>query len=194
MTSENVATGGSTLHYTLTTDDLLDGLAAQSRNFHTPWYLRWPTTLVAPLAVATVVVESVLAGEFSTVVALAVGALLVVLMPVVMGVDFLLRRFLRNPRLIYRLHLWLLVRANPALTQPMTATVSEAGVRVWNVSGEMSSGWSMHPLHVETGRSFVLLASRRRGAAMLVLPKRGLDGADPAPLRALLAAHSGRLG
>ncbi|MGI5152597.1 YcxB family protein [Plantactinospora sp. CA-294935] len=126
--------------------------------------------------------------------ALAVLALLVVLMPIMTGLDFLLRRFLRDPRLIYRLNVRLLIRANPALTQPMTATVDEGGVRVQNVSGEMQSGWSMHPLHVETDRSFVLLASRGRGAAVLVLPKRGLAGADPAPLRALLAAHSRRLG
>ncbi|GAB3974880.1 hypothetical protein V1634_18650 [Plantactinospora veratri] len=193
MASEHVTTGEMTLRYTLTAEDLLDGFAAQSRSFHHPWYLRWPTTILTPVVVAAVLVRAALAGDFSTVVALAVLALLVVLMPIMVGVDLLLLRFLRNPRLIYRLNVGLLVRANPALTKPMTAVVDEVGVRVHNVGGEMRSGWTMHPLHVETERSFVLLASRRRGAAVLVLPKRGLGEADPAPLRALLAAHSSRL-
>jgi hypothetical protein len=85
------------------------------------------------------------------------------------------------------------MRGNPALSQPIQATVTDAGVNVSNGQSMTNWGWPQYPVHTETDQSFVLLASDRRGGAVLVLPKRGLAAADLASLRALLSAHSRRL-
>jgi hypothetical protein len=101
---------------------------------------------------------------------------------------------LATPRLLYRPAVSQLLRANPTLSQPMTAAVSPAGIKTTTAGAELAVSWGQYPYHAETERVFALFASDRLGGAVLVLPKRGLNGVDPQPLRALLAAHSRRLG
>jgi hypothetical protein len=186
MPSENVTTGPVRLHYTLTSDDLLDGFAAQHLSIRHPWYLRWLSTLLVLGVLAVVFGSSVVSRNMSAGSVAAFAIVFVVTAFVIVGLSLLLRQLLGVPRWIYRLPVRNIMRGNPALSQPMQATVTDT-------AGESTTGWPQYPVHVETDQSFVLLASQRRGAAVLVLPKRGLAGSDPAPLRALLATHSRRL-
>ncbi|MFI7661476.1 YcxB family protein [Micromonospora parva] len=194
MPSENVTAHPVQLHYTLTSDDLLDGFAAQNRSIPRPWYLRWLSSLLTVGLLAVVFVSSAVSGNVAAGTAV-IGAVFVfvVVVPVVVGFSLLLRRLFGGSRWIYRLHVRQIMRGNPALSQPMQATVTDTGVHLSSAAGQSTTSWAQHPLHVETDRSFVLLASERRGGAVLVLPKRGLDAAGLAPLRSLLSAHSRRL-
>jgi hypothetical protein len=192
MSSENVSTGQVELHYTLTSDDLLDGFAAQHRGIRRPWYVKWLSTLLTVGVLAVVFVSSAVSGDMSAGSTVAVAIVFAVVAFVAVGLSVLLRRLLGVPRLIYRLPVRQMMRGNPGLSQPMRVTVTETGVRLTSAAGQSTTGWAQYPLHVETDQSFVLLASARRGAAVLVLPKRGLAGSDPAPLRALIASHSRR--
>jgi hypothetical protein len=194
MPSENVTAHPVQLHYTLTSDDLLDGFTAQNRRIPRPWYLRWLSTLLTVGVVAVVFVSSAVSGNVAAGTAV-VGAVvvIVVVVPVAVGFSLLLRRLFGGSRWIYRLQVRQIMRGNPALSQPMQATVADTGVHVSSAAGQSTTSWAQYPLHVETDRSFVLLASARRGGAVLVLPKRGLDVAGLAPLRSLLSANSRRL-
>ncbi|SCE72736.1 hypothetical protein GA0074696_0481 [Micromonospora purpureochromogenes] len=194
MPSENVTTDPVQLHYTLTSDDLLDGFAAHNRGIPRPWYLRWLSTLLTVGLLAVVFVSSALSGNVAAGTAVIGGVVvLVVVVPVVVGFSLLLRRLFGGSSWIYRLQVRQIMRGNPALSQPMEATVTDTGVHLSSAAGQSTTSWAAYPLHVETDRSFVLLASERRGGAVLVLPKRGLDATGLAPLRSLLAAHSRRL-
>ncbi|MEV0809863.1 YcxB family protein [Micromonospora sp. NPDC050200] len=193
MPSENVAAHPVQLHYTLTSDDLLDGFAAHNRSIPRPWYLRWLSTLLGTGMLGVVFVSSVLSQNLTGAAAVAIGVVFIVAVLVGVGFNLLLRRLFGGSRMIYRLHVRQIMRGNPALSQPMQATVTDTGVRLSSAAGQSTTTWAQYPLHVETDRSFVLLASERRGAGVLVLPKRGLDAAILAPLRSLLSAHSRRL-
>jgi hypothetical protein len=193
MPSENVAAHPVQLHYTLTSDDLLDGFAAHNRSIPRPWYLRWLSTLLGIGAIGVVFVSSVVSGDLTGGAAVALAAVFIVAVLVAVGFSLLLRRLFGGPRMIYRLHVRQIMRGNPALSQPMQATVNDNGVHLSSAAGQSMTSWAQYPLHVETDRSFVLLASERRGAGVLVLPKRGLDAAGLAPLQSLLSAHSRRL-
>ncbi|WP_328421557.1 hypothetical protein OG470_05950 [Micromonospora sp. NBC_00389] len=194
MPSENVTADPVQLHYTLTSDDLLDGFAAHNRSIPRPWYLRWLSTLLTVGLVAVIFVSSAVSGDWAPGTAV-IGAVvvLVLVVPVTVGFSLLLRRLFGGSRWIYRLHVRQIMRGNPALSQPMQATVTDTGVHLSSAAGQSTTSWAPYPLHVETDRSFVLLASERRGGAVLVLPKRGLGATGLAPLRSLLAAHSRRL-
>jgi hypothetical protein len=193
MPLENVTADPVELHYTLTSDDLLDGFAAQNRSISRPWYLRWLSTLLTVGVIAVVFVSSAVSGNVAAGTA-AIGAVvvLVVVVPVAVGFSLLLRP-LTHGSWIYRLQVRQIMRGNPALSQPMHVMVTESGVHFSSATGQSTTSWAQYPLHVETDRSFALLASQRRGGAVLVLPKRGLDAAGSATLRSLLAAHSRRL-
>jgi hypothetical protein len=193
MTAENVTTDPVPLHYTLTSADLLDGFGAQHRYVHRPGYLRWVGPMLG-VAVVGSAVNSALSGDMSTTAVVVMAVMLVVLGGLVVGLNRLVPRLFGGPPLATRLMVRQIMRGNPALSQPIQGTVSDSGLRLRNTTGETTTDWSQYPLHIETDRSFVLLASQRRGAAVLVLPKRGLVEPDPAPLRALLAAHTRRLG
>ncbi|MEU5791447.1 YcxB family protein [Micromonospora purpureochromogenes] len=194
MPSENVTAHPVQLRYVLTSDDLLDGFAAQNRSIARPWYVRWLSTLLTVGLLAVVFVSSAVSGDVAAGTAV-IGAVVVfiVVVPVVVGFSLLLRRLFGGSRWIYRLQVRQIMRGNPALSQPMQATVTDTGVHLSSAAGQSTTSWAQHQLHVETDRSFVLLASERRGGAVLVLPKRGLDAAGLAPLRSLLSAHSRRI-
>jgi hypothetical protein len=192
MPSENVTADPVQLRYTLTSDDLLDGFVAQTRRISRPWYLRWLSTLLTAAVIAVVFVSSALSGDMAAGPLIGMAVFFVVVVLAAAGFSVLLSRF-SNGSWIYRLSVRQIIRGNPGLSQPMQATLTEGGIHVRSATGQSTTLWAQYPLHVETDRSFVLLASERRGGSMLVLPKRGLDAADPAPLRSLLAAHSRRL-
>jgi YcxB-like protein len=108
------------------------------------------------------------------------------------GFGLLLFRFLVAARWMYRWQVRLLMRGNPWLSEPIRAIVDDTGLRLTSASRSETAAWSQYLRYVETDRSFVLRASERLGAAVLVLPKRGLVTGDPAPLRALLETHCQR--
>ncbi|HEU0042893.1 MAG TPA: YcxB family protein [Jiangellaceae bacterium] len=190
MSAEQCTTSPIELHYTLTSEDLFDGIVAQQRGFRPRWLIALVT--VAVLAGLAKGLVSATIWELSAWAVAAVVVVSLVLVLVAAGSSLLLLRVLFA--WIFRWQARLIVRGNPWLSQPIRATVTETGVHVSNSTGESRSGWAQYPVYAETDRSFVLLASQRRGAVMLALPKRGLVGSDPAPLRALLATHSHRYG
>lgn len=188
MTSERVTTGPVELRYTLTSDDLLDGVVAQLRGIRRRW-------LVALLAVPPLVGLAIgfvrsEGWELPTDAAPVIAVAFLVVLLVAVGVGLLVYRLLS--RWVYRWQARLIMRGNPSLSQPIRTTVTDTGVHVSNAAGESRWSWPQYPLYVETDRSFVLLASKGLGAVVLVLPKRGLVGEDSARLRALLDTHCHR--
>jgi hypothetical protein len=190
MLSDNLPADPVQLHYVLTSDDLLDAFAGRDRRISRAWYLRWLVPLLTVGVIAAVFGYSVypegIAADAS---GFAVAAAFIVVGLVVLGLS-LLSRPLSGGSWIYRLPVRQVMRGNPALSQPMHATVADSGLHVSNAEGNTTTSWSQYPVHLETDRSFVLLASERRGGAVLVLPKRGLDESSLARLRWLLAVHS----
>ncbi|MEU4294930.1 YcxB family protein [Kribbella sp. NPDC026596] len=180
MSSEQVTVGPVELSYTLIQDDWLDGFIAHRRHLRRPWLI--------PLVIVAAVVGLVLSADFrdlsaGDVAALGISAL------VAIGIGLLLFRLLIAARWMYRWPVRLIMRGNPWLTEPIRATVDDSGLRLTSASRSETAAWSNYLRYVETDRSFVLRASERLGAAILVLPKRGLVTGDPAPLRALLETH-----
>jgi hypothetical protein len=92
MPSENVAAEPLHLRYTLTTDDVLDGFAAQSRSISRPWYLRRLSPLLTVGVIAVVFVSSAVSGNMAAGSAAAVAVMFVVLVLFALGVGLLLRR------------------------------------------------------------------------------------------------------
>jgi YcxB-like protein len=187
MSSEQVTVGPVELSYTLTRDDWLDGFVSHRRRLRRPWMV--PLVIVAALVgLIPGLVSSDDSRTMSTgnVAALAISALVGV------GVGLLLIRPLVGARWIYRWQVRLIMRGNPWLSEPIRATVDDTGLRLTSASRSETAAWSNFPRYVESDRSFVLRASERLGAAILVLPKRGLVTGDPAPLRALLERHCHR--
>jgi hypothetical protein len=180
MSSEQVVAGPVELSYTLTKDDWLDGFIAHRRQLRRPW--------LVPLVIVAAVVGLVLAGGFRHLSARDVATLGISAL-VAIGIGLLLFRVLIAARWMYRWPVLLIMRGNPWLTEPIRATVDHTGLRLTSASRSETSAWSNYLRYVETDRSFVLRASERLGAAILVLPKRGLVTRDPAPLRELLEAH-----
>jgi hypothetical protein len=167
------------LSYRLTREDLLEGFVAQHRSARRPWHLRWPSVALL-IAIGALVYVAVVAGL------LPVWALAITVPPVALAV------LLAMPRRLYGRAVGQLMRANPAVSQPMTAIVSPAGIRTTTAIGETVASWAQYPYHAETDRVFALFASDRLGGAVLVLPKRAVP--DSEPLRALLGSCSRRLG
>ncbi|MEV4619063.1 YcxB family protein [Asanoa sp. NPDC049573] len=184
---EQVTVGPVTLGYTLTEADWVDGLVAHRRGLRRPWLL--PLLIVA--ALVGVLLGHARSGRSS---AMTVTDVVVLVAVAVGGVVFglLLFRFLVRARWIYRWQARLIMRGNPWLSEPIRAVVDGSGLRLTSASRTETAAWSQYLRYVETDRSFVLRASDRAGAAVLVLPKRGLDSGDPAPLRALLEANCDR--
>jgi hypothetical protein len=183
MSSEHVTTDPIELQYTLTSDDLSDGVSALDRHALRPWLI--PVLSLAAVAVVSVSnrLWELSVGAIVAVLAISLAAVLVV-----SGISQVLVRLLGA--LIDRWQVRLILRANPWLSQPIRASVTDAGLHLSNATEDSTIGWRQYPLFVETDRSFVMLASEKRSAALLVLPKRGLVGAAPEQLRALLATHS----
>lgn len=182
MTSTEPTLSPVQLQYTLTRDDWLDAFAAQFGAIRRPWYLR--RVFLGSILTLGVLefVFLVLRDRF------APWAVAPIVFPIVIWVMY------GKPRLFYRRCARQIMASNPAFSQPVTVSVTEAGVRVETAVGESTVGWRLFPFHAETDRAFVLLASNRLGGAVQPLPKRGLGDSDAAPMRALLAAHSQRLG
>ncbi|MGR6317606.1 YcxB family protein [Micromonospora soli] len=178
--------------FTLTADDLLDGLTEAHRVVRRPWYLRRPFLyalgLVIGVGLASADDPPSFGGSWARLVGLVVGLV------VALGVAHLLLRLMNPAKLTHRWSARQLVRGNPMLAQPLTATVTDDGIQVASAAAESAVRWSQYPFHGETPKSFVLLASDRMGASALVLPKRAMGESDVAGLRALLAAHTRRLG
>jgi hypothetical protein len=175
------------LDYTLTEDDWIDSFIAHRRRLRRPW--------LVPLLIAAALVGLLLgrvrsggAGPTSV----ADGAVLTTLTVVGVGLGLLLFRRLVAARWLHRWQARLLMRGNPWLSDPIRAVVDDTGLLLASASRAENSAWSQYPRYVETDRSFVLRASERAGAAVLVLPKRGLVDADPTTLHALLEAHCQR--
>lgn len=181
MQSDDLTRNAVELRYSLTGEDLLEGFAAQHRTTKRPWHLRWPFAALL-LAIGALIYVAVVGGL------LPVVALVALVVPVAFAV------LLAMPHRLYRRAVGQLMRANPMVSQPMTVTLSPAGIRTTGGIGETAVGWAHYPYHAETERVFALFASDRLGGAVLVLPKRGLPTADPEPLRALLESCSRRLG
>jgi hypothetical protein len=187
MSSEQVAVGPVELSYTLTDDDWLDGFIAHRRRVRRPWLV--PILIVAVLVglflgyVTSDGYRAMSVAHVATLAMVALGGI---------GFGLLLFRFLVATRWIYRLQVRMLMRGNPWLSEPIRAAVDDTGLRLNSASRSETAAWSQYLRYVETERSFVLRASERLGAAVLVLPKRGLVTGDPAPLRALLETHCHR--
>ncbi|MFI6834013.1 YcxB family protein [Kribbella sp. NPDC050241] len=187
MSSEQITVGPVELSYTLTEDDWLDGFVAHRRRVRRPWLV--PLLIVAALVgILLGLLFSDGSGAMSAgdVVVLATVAL------VAIGLGVLLFPLLVAARWMYRWQVRLLMRGNPWLSEPIRATVDDTGLRLTSASRSEAAAWSQYLRYVETDRSFVLRASERLGAAVLVLPKSGLVTGDPAPLRALLETHCHR--
>ncbi|SCL20605.1 hypothetical protein GA0070624_2047 [Micromonospora rhizosphaerae] len=182
------------LEFTLTADDLLDGLTAAHRVIRRPWYLRWLAPLLTLGIVLVVALKSALSGDLTPTVGVALAILAMFMLLFSVGLTLLFRRRLNPARLTYRWSSRQLIQGNPMLARPLRVSVGEAGVHIAGATGETRTAWSQYPYHLETARSFALLASDRLGAAVLVLPKRAMGETDAAGLRALLAAHTRRLG
>ncbi|MDG9677641.1 YcxB family protein [Micromonospora sp. DH14] len=183
MSAEQVMVSPVELAYTLTEEDWLDGFVAHRRRLRRPW--------LVPLLIAAALVGILLANGFQAMSATDV-AILGTAAVVAIGLGLLLFRFLVAARWMYRWQVRMIMRANPWLSEPIRAVVDDAGLRLASASRSETAAWSQYLRYVETDRSFVLRASERLGAAVLVLPKRGLVSGDPAPLRALLGTHCRR--
>ncbi|HEX5595412.1 MAG TPA: YcxB family protein [Micromonosporaceae bacterium] len=188
MPSEQVAVEPIQLHYTLTSEDWYDAVVAQQRGV-------WRRWLVVIMMVAFLIV---LAKGFISSAAwelpastIAIGAVLFLVLGLA-AVGFCLLLFRLLSSWMWRLSAHLLMRGNPWLSQPIRGRLDESGLHLSSAGKESRDGWSHYPLYLETDRSFVLLASKGVGSVVLVLPKRGLVGADPAQLRALLDTYSCR--
>ena len=181
MSPEQVTVDPIELNYTLTSDDWLDGFATQRRHFR--------RTMLIVGVVAVLVVAVVASGSFRNV---SAGGFVAVLAVVFLGLLLLKLLLGSRSRWIYRWHVRLIMRGNPWLSQPIRATVADTGLHLTNATVSSTAAWSQYPLYLETDRSFVLLASANIGAAVLILPKRGLGGADPTSLRSMLDTHSQR--
>jgi hypothetical protein len=186
MMSEHVTMDPIELCYTLTQDDLVDGIAAQQRGMWRGWRI---VLLVVPgllgLAIGLVRSEA-WSLPADSVPMIAAASLVIVLLAA--GAGLLIHRLF-----VRRIHLWqarLLLRGNPGLSQPIRTTASDVGICADHATGASISSWSLYPLYVETAQSFVLLASKRISAMALVLPKRALVGDDTARLRAMLDTYS----
>ncbi|WP_262282238.1 YcxB family protein [Micromonospora sp. MA102] len=184
MSSEQVTVGPVELGYTLAEDDLLDGFVAHRRRVRRPWLV--PVLIGA--ALVGLLLGRVLAGGSWAMSAVDAAALAMVVL-VGIGLGLLLFRLLVAARWMYRWQVRLLMRGNPWLSEPIRATVDDTGLRLRSASRSETAAWSQYLRYVETDRSFVLRASERLGAVVLVLPKRGLVAGDPARLRALLDTH-----
>ncbi|GHJ57468.1 hypothetical protein Nm8I071_67750 [Nonomuraea sp. TT08I-71] len=187
MASEQVTVGPVELGYTLAEDDWLDGFIAHRRRVRRPWLI--PLLIVA--VSVGLLLGRVLSGDFRAMSAADVAAQATIAL-VGIGLGLLLFRFLVGARWLYRWQVRLLMRGNPWLSEPIRATVDDTGLRLTSASRSETAAWSQYLRYVETDRSFVLRASERIGAAVLVLPKRGLVTGDPARLRALLETHCHR--
>jgi hypothetical protein len=189
MPAEQSAIDPIELRYTITSEDLVDVVAALARDRQRRSLIAICTVGALFLLVegAFAVAETLERSPDMTLI--VVGIFLVVVLAVV-GFGWLANRFTSS--LLHRWQARLIWRANPWMSQPVEATVTDQGLQLRNTAMEMRSDWSQYPLYRETDRSFVLLASKRLGATILVLPKRGLDGVDPAQLRHLLDTHCQR--
>jgi hypothetical protein len=187
MSSEQITVGPVELSYTLTEEDWLDGFVAHRRRVRRPWLV--PVLIVA--ALVGLLLGRVFFGGSRAMSAGDVAALATVAL-VDIGLGLLLFRLLVGTRWIYRWQVRLIMRGNPWLSEPIRATVDDTGLRLTSASRSETAAWSHYLRYVETDRSFVLRASERLGAAVLVLPKRGLVTGDPAPLRALLETRCHR--
>lgn len=187
MSSEQVTVGPVELNYTLTEGDWLDGFVAHRRRVRRPWLV--PVLIVAALVgllpglVSSDGSRAMSAGDVAAAATVALVGI---------GLGLLLFRLLVAARWIYRWQVRLIMRGNPWLSEPIRATVDDTGLRLTSASRSETAAWSHYLRYVETERSFVLRASERLGAAVLVLPKRGLVTEDPARLRALLETHCHR--
>jgi hypothetical protein len=188
MTAGQITTGPIELRYTLTPDDLLDGVTAQRHGVRR----RWPVVLMVVAALVGIAIGFVRAEAWDVSADTAKIMVVVTLILLVGGVGFGLLVYRLLLRWVYRWQVRLLLRGNPSLSQPIRTTLTDSGIHASNATEETRSSWGQYPLYTETERSFVLLASKGLGAMLLVLPKRGLGGADPARLRALLDTHSQR--
>ncbi|MEV4546272.1 YcxB family protein [Micromonospora echinaurantiaca] len=188
MTSQQVTIGPIELRYTLTSDDLIDGVAAQLRDV---WRRGLAFLLTVPplLGLAVGFVRSEV-WELSADAVSIIAVISLVAALVITGFSLLLYRLLL--RWVYWWQARLILRGNPWLSEPIQTTVADTGLHARNVTGESRSSWSQYPLYIETDKSFVLLASEGLGAMTLVLPKRGLVGEDASSLRTLLDTHSHR--
>jgi hypothetical protein len=187
MSSEQITVGPVELNYTLTEDDWLDGFVAHRRHLRRPWLV--PVLIGAALVgllPGLVSSDGSRAMSATDVAAPATVAL------VAIGLGLLLFRLLIAARWIYRWQVRLIMRGNPWLSEPIRAIVDDTGLRLNSASRSETAAWSQYLRYVETERTFVLRASERLGAAVLVLPKRGLVTGDPARLRALLETHCHR--
>jgi hypothetical protein len=183
MSSEQVTVGSVELSYTLTQEDWTDGFVAHRRRVRRPWLI----PLLIGAALVGLLPRLVSDGSWPM-----SGTDVAVLATVALGATgfgLLLFRFLVGVRWVYRWQARMVMRGNPWLSEPIRATVEDSGLRLTSASRSETAAWSHYLRYVETDRSFVLRASERLGAAVLVLPKRGLLTGDPAPLRALLDAH-----
>ncbi|MFU8870331.1 YcxB family protein [Micromonospora sp. SL4-19] len=178
--------------YTLTVDDLIDGGVAANRVARRPWYLRRPFGYVVGVVVGLAIVVS--GGPPATGDRWLSAAVLAVVVVVALGVAYLVLRLLDPAKLTLRWTSRQLIRGNPQLAHPLRAAVGDDGIHVASATGDTTARWAQYPYHVETPRSFVLLASDRIGTTVFVLPKRVLEETDVAALRALLAAHTRPLG
>ncbi|SCE81892.1 hypothetical protein GA0070607_1947 [Micromonospora coriariae] len=187
MSSEQVTVGPVELSYTLTKDDWLDGFVAHRRHVRRPWLI--PVLIVA--ALVGLLPGLISSGGPRAMSAADVAAVAMVAL-VGLGLGLLLFRFMVSARWIYRWQVRLLMRGNPWLSEPIRATVDDTGLRLTSASRSETAAWSQYLRYVETEKSFVLRASERLGAAVLVLPKRGLVTGDPARLRSLLETNCHR--
>jgi hypothetical protein len=187
MSSEQVTVGPVEFSYTLTEEDWLDGFVAHRRRVRRPWLV--PLLIVA--ALVGLLLGRVILGR-SRAMSPGYVAVLAAVVLLDIGLGLLLFRLLVGARWIYRWQAGLIMRGNPWLSEPIRATVDDTGLRLTSASRSETAAWSQYLRYVETDRSFVLRASERLGAAVLVLPKRGLVTGDPAPLRALLETHCHR--
>ncbi|MFE9207513.1 hypothetical protein [Micromonospora sp. NPDC007230] len=187
MSSEQVSVGPVELSYTLTEDDWLDGFVAHRRRVRRPWLV--PVLIVAVLV--GLILGYVISNGSRAMSAAVVAALAMVAL-VGIGLGLLLFRLLVAARWIYRLQVRMIMRGNPWLSEPIRAAVDDTGLRLSSATRSETAAWSQYLRYVETERSFVLRASERLGAAVLVLPKRGLVTGEPAALRALLETHCHR--
>lgn len=186
------------LRYVLTPDDLLDGFLAQGA-VGRPHRLRRPLFLmvIGGLTLGIVLFGVLVLGVIGAGLGVALGAWAVAIAGFVVAVyqvpDAVLRRFSPRPRLLYRWAARQLMRGTPMLAEEMRMVVDDVGLRVTATTAESTMAWAQYPVHVETERSLVLMASDRPGAQIVVLPKRALAAGAVEPLRALLAGHSRRL-
>jgi hypothetical protein len=187
MLPEKTSDAGIELHYTLSREDLVDGLAVQQRVARRAWWQRpGPLRLLVAGGMLIFVVILGLSKGMSG--AQFVAFILITLFAV--GIGLAVARPLDPNRLTRRLAVRQIMGGNPVFADPITCVVSPSGVRASTASGASTLNWSHFPYHAETDSAFALLASDRLGAAVQVLPKRGLDEAAIASLRALIASHS----